>query len=236
VNSSTGHVSPNSEEYLEWIYRLSQEQDEVTTTDLARSLKVSPASVTGMLKRLAERGLLHHQPYHGVELTAEGRTVALKTIRRHGLLERLFTDILGVPWHMADAEASRLEHAITEDVEERIAHLLGNPRTCPHGQPIDWAEPDNTIRMSTLQAGTVARVARMGDESPDFLSYVESLGLMPGVTVNITGRAPFNGPLMVRVGDREHALGDEVASKLWVDSVEPAETDAAALASAVPPL
>src|SRR5438132_6588699 len=163
-------LSANIEEYLEWIYRLSREQDEVTTTDLARSLKVSPASVTGMLKRLAERGLIHYQPYHGIELSSEGRTVALKIIRRHGLLERLFTDILGVPWHMADAEASRLEHNITEDVEERIAHLLGNPRTCPHGQPINWEGPDSNVRLSSLEAGAVARVSRMGDESPEFLS------------------------------------------------------------------
>jgi DtxR family transcriptional regulator, Mn-dependent transcriptional regulator len=236
VNSGTGEVSSNSEEYLEWIYRLSREQEEVTTTDLARSLKVSPASVTGMLKRLVERGLINHRPYHGIELTAEGRTVALKIIRRHGLLERLFTDVLGVPWHMADAEASRLEHAITEDVEERIAHLLGNPRTCPHGQPIDWGGPDYTVRLASLEAGAVARVARMGDESPDFLSYVETLGLLPGVLVNITGRAPFNGPLMVRVGEREHALGDEFASKIWVDRVdeEPAEADELATAAPQP--
>src|SRR5437868_14873919 len=93
---SDGAVSPNSEEYLEWIYRLSKEQDEVTTSDLARSLKVAPASVTGMLKRLSERGLIHYQPYHGITLTPEGKVVALRTIRRHGLLERLFTDVLGV--------------------------------------------------------------------------------------------------------------------------------------------
>lgn len=220
VSTGAGGVSPSSEEYLEWIYRLSKEQQEVTTTDLARSLKVSPASVTGMLKRLAERELINYQPYHGISLTDEGRTVALKIIRRHGLLERLFTDVLGVPWHRADAEASKLEHDISEEVEERIASLLGNPTTCPHGQPIDWQESDNTIRLSTLEAGDHVRVSRMGDESPDFLSYVETLGLMPGVDVAVTGRAPFNGPLMVRVGDREHALGDEVASKIWVSRDE----------------
>jgi len=213
---STSEVSPTSEEYLEWIYRLSKEQDEVTPTDLARSLKISPASVTGMLKRLGERGLIHYRPYHSVELSVEGRAVALRIIRRHGLLERLFTDVLGVPWHLADAEASRLEHAITADVEERIARLLGNPRTCPHGQPINWDESDDTVRLSTLGAGMAARVKRMGDESPDFLSYIETLGLKPGVEIKIAGRAPFNGPLLVRVGDREHALGEEVASKLWV--------------------
>src|SRR5215212_3759365 len=95
-------VSANIEEYLEWIYRLSKENDEVTTTDLARKLKVSPASVTGMLKRLAERRLVDHQPYKGITLTEEGRVVAARVIRRHGLIERLLTDKLGLPWHKAD--------------------------------------------------------------------------------------------------------------------------------------
>lgn len=219
MSAEPGAVSPNSEEYLEWVYRLSKEQDEVTTTDLARSLKVSPASVTGMLKRLAERELIHYQPYHGITLTPEGRTVALSIIRRHGLLERLFTDVLGVPWHMADAEASRLEHAITPDVEARIALFLGNPTTCPHGQPIDWSDADGTVRLATLEPGQASVVKRMGEESPEFLTYIEDLGLMPGVEVAVVGRAPFNGPLLVRVGDREHALGDEVASKIWVAPV-----------------
>jgi DtxR family Mn-dependent transcriptional regulator len=220
VSTDPEGVSSNSEEYLEWIYRLSKEQEEVTTSDLARSLKVSPASVTGMLKRLAERGLINYQRYHSIELTEEGRHVAARVIRRHGLLERLFTDVLGVPWHMADAEASRLEHAITTDVEDRIAAFLGNPKTCPHGQPIDWEGPDSTVRLSTLEAGSAARISRMGDESPEFLSYIEELGLLPEVELTVVGRAPFNGPLMVRAGGAEHALGDEVASKLWVERLE----------------
>lgn len=224
-----GEVSPNTEEYLEWIYRLSKEQDEVTTTDLARSLKVSPASVTGMLKRLGERGLVNYQRYRGIELSEEGALVARRTIRRHGLLERLFTDVLGVPWHEADVAVSRMEHTITPDVEERIAALLGNPKTCPHGQPIDWNEPDDTVRLSSLEPGTSARVARMGEESPEFLTYIQSLGLLPEVVVHVTGRAPFKGPLHVRVGDADHALGDEVASKIWVRLLEePAVTTATA--------
>src|SRR3954471_5844810 len=112
--------SAHIEEYLEQIYRLSREQEEVTTSDVARSLKVSPASVTGMLKRLAEKGLIHHEKYHGVTLSQEGRVRPLATIRRHGLLERRLVDVLGLPWHLVDEEAGRLEHHITPEVEERL--------------------------------------------------------------------------------------------------------------------
>jgi DtxR family transcriptional regulator, Mn-dependent transcriptional regulator len=214
-------ISANIEEYLEWIYRLSKENDEVTTTDLARKLKVSPASVTGMVKRLAERGLIDYQPYHSIELTPDGREVAARIIRRHVLIERLLVNVLGVPWHKADEIAERIEHVITDEVEERIAQLCGNPTTCPHGQPIDLEQPDYTVRLSKLDAHEEARVSRIGDEEPDFLSYVEELGLLPGVHLTLLGRAPFNGPFLVQVGDRELALGDEVAGEIWVERLGP---------------
>lgn len=209
-------LSANIEEYLEWIYRLSKEQDEVTTTDLARSVKVSPASVTGMLKRLQERGLIVHEKYHGITLTEEGRQSALATIRRHGLLERLLVDVLGLEWHEVDELAGRMEHHITPEVEERLRGFLGNPQTCPHGQPIDWIEEEPNVRLGTLQEGDLVEVARIGDESSEFLEYVAQLGMKPGAEVLVTGRAPFRGPLMVRVNEQEFALGDEVCSKIWV--------------------
>lgn len=209
-------LSAHIEEYLEWIYRLSKEQDEVTTTDLARSLKISPASVTGMLRRLAERGLIHHEKYHGITLSDEGRKVAIATIRRHGLLERLLVDVIGVPWHQVDEEAGRLEHYITPEFERRLMQFLGHPKTCPHGQPIDWNEPETNVRLGSLQAGDVGAVARIADETPDFLQYVAGVGMIPGARLSVTGRGPFNGPLMVRVGDQDLALGDEVCSKIWV--------------------
>jgi DtxR family transcriptional regulator, Mn-dependent transcriptional regulator len=208
--------SAHIEEYLEQIYRLSMEQEEVTTTDVARSLKVSPASVTGMVKRLAERGLIHHEKYHGITLSEQGRVIALATIRRHGLLERLLVDVLGLPWHLADEEAGRLEHHITPEVEERLQKFLGNPQTCPHGQPINWIEPETSVRLGTLEPGETATVSRIGDESPDFLQYVAALGMKPGAQVHIASRAPFDGPLMVQVDGQEHALGDAVCARIWV--------------------
>jgi DtxR family Mn-dependent transcriptional regulator len=225
--STESTISANTEEYLEQIYRLAKEEEEVTTTDLARRLKVSPASVTGMLKRLGERGLIHYQPYQGVTLTEQGRAIAVQTIRRHGLVERLLTDVLDLPWHLADVEASRLEHHITPEVEERLAVLLKNPLTCPHGQPIDPEQPDFTVRLSSLAPGDRACVARIGDEAPDFLAYVDQLGMRPEAVVTITERAPFNGPLMVAVGERVHALGDEVAREIWVHKLETAGVEVA---------
>jgi DtxR family transcriptional regulator, Mn-dependent transcriptional regulator len=216
VVSTEPAFSANIEEYLEWVYRLSKEQDEVTTTDVARSLKVSPASVTGMLKRLAERGLIIHEKYHGITLTDQGREIALATIRRHGLLERLLVDVLGLPWHLVDEEAGRLEHHITPEVEARLMSFLGHPTTCPHGQPINWVEPETNVRLAKLEKGDTAEVARIADETPEFLEYVAELGLKPGAEVQVVGRAPFKGPLMIRVADREHHVGDEVASKIWV--------------------
>lgn len=210
-------LSASIGEYLEWIYRLSREGDEVTTTDLARSLHVSPASVTGMLRRLNERELIHHEKYHGITLTEEGRELALTVIRRHGLLERLFADVLGIPWDQVDEVAGRIEHYLTPEVEERLREFLGNPRTCPHGQPIDWVEPETSVRLSALEAGDVVTVSRISDESPEFLQYIAELGMKPGAQVIVKNRAPFNGPLMVIVNDREHALGDEVCSKVWVE-------------------
>lgn len=224
--STDSTITANTEEYLEQIYRLAKEEEEVTTTDLARRLRVSPASVTGMLKRLCERGLIHYQPYQGVTLTDEGRAVAVKTIRRHGLIERLLTDVLQIPWHLADVEASRLEHHITTEVEERIAALLGYPTTCPHGQPIDPEQPDFTVRLSTLEPGDRARVSRLGDEEPEFLAYIDKLGLRPNAEIVISERAPFNGPLMVAVGDRVHAIGNQAAREIWVEKLEPAQSDA----------
>jgi DtxR family Mn-dependent transcriptional regulator len=213
-------ISISTEEYLEQIYRLGRREDEVTTTDLARRLNVSPPSVTGMLKRLGERGLIQHRPYQGVTLTEEGRAIAVQTIRRHELVERLLTDVLGLPWHLADTEACRLEHHITPPVEERLAIFLKHPLTCPHGQPLDPEQPDDAVRLSTLEPGDRARVARMGDEEPQFLHTVDQLGLRPNARLTVRERASLNGPLMVAVGEQLHALVDDVAREIWVEKLE----------------
>jgi len=211
-----GAVSANTEEYLEWIYRLSKEQEKITPTDLARNLKVSPASVTNMLKRLTERDLIHYQPYKGITLTDGGRRVGARIIRRHGLLERLLCDVLGFPWHKVDDAVRHLEHYITEEVEERLDRHLGHPKTCPHGQPLDWETADESIRLSELGPGQSATVARIGNEDEEFLGYVQTLGLLPEVGVTIISAAPFGGPVTLRVGETEHAVGEAVLHNIWI--------------------
>lgn len=223
-------VSAHTEKYLEWIYRLSKENDQVTTTNLAKSLGVSAASVTGMLKRLAEREFIDYKPYHGITLTEKGREVGASIIRRHGLVERLLTDVLGIPWHLADEEASRLEHAITAEVEERLAVFLGHPETCPHGQPLDWEQTASSRRLSGVADGELVVIARIGDEHPDFLQYVQEIGLLPEIRVHVVRRAPFNGPLIIEIDGTEHAIGDEVADRIWVQSLPQGSADKAAAA------
>lgn len=209
-------VTVGNEEYLEWIYRLSKEKSTVNPLDLARTLKVSAASVTGMLKRLAAANLIAYQPYQGITLTERGQEIAARMVRRHALLERLMTDVLGVPWEKADELACQLEHYVNDDVEERLAAFLGHPTTCPHGQRIDLESPDPTQPLTALAPGEQAEICYISDERSDLLGYLSELGLRPGVQICVTQLAPFNGPVTLRVGEAMHAIGREVADKVRV--------------------
>lgn len=209
------------EEYLEWIYRLSKEKPAVNPQDLSRALKISPASVTAMVKRLGAAGFIEYRLHRGIFLTEEGQRVAAGIVRRHGLLERLLTDVLGLPWEKADEVACQLEHYVTPEVEERLAAFLGNPTTCPHGQPIDLEDPDFSLPLSELAAGEEAEVTRTMDEDAEFLRYLSELGMRPGARVRVSCRAPFNGPLTVQVGDTTHAIGRDAAEKVRVERLGP---------------
>ena len=214
--SSQTNVTAASEEYLEWIYRLSKEKQSVNPLDLARALKVAPASVTAMVKRLVAANLIEYRLHRGITLTTEGRQVAASVVRRHGLLERLLTDVLGIPWEKADEMACQMEHFVTDEVEQRLAAFLGNPPTCPHGQPMDLEIPDHSCPLTELPLGEDAAVVRTTDEDTTFLSYLAELGLRPGATVRVTDRAPFNGPLTISVGNSTHAIGLQTAEKVRV--------------------
>jgi DtxR family Mn-dependent transcriptional regulator len=214
-----GNDTPRIEEYLESIYKLQQEQHPVSTSRLAEHLKLSPPSVSEMVKKLASKDLVSHTE-KGVCLTREGNTIAKKVIRRHRLSERLLTDILGFKWDEVHDEACRLEHAISPEMEDRIAESLGNPRTCPHGHPIPDKDGKLTKEkvkpLSELRATEKGIIVSVFEEDPKMLQYLASLGLIPDVCVKVEEVAPFGGPLIVCVGGSRYALGREVASKIKV--------------------
>ncbi|GFO97587.1 FeoA family protein [groundwater metagenome] len=208
-----------TEEYLESIYKLQEEQHPVSTSRLAEHLKLSAPSVSEMVKKLEGRGLVFHSE-KGVCLTDEGKSLAKKVIRRHRLSERLLTDVLGFKWDEVHDKACRLEHVISPDMEDRIAESLGNPKTCPHGHPI----PDRGGKLvkekvkplSELKAREKGIIVNVFEEDPKMLKYLASLGLIPDVCVKVEEVAPFGGPLIVCVAGSRYALGREVASKIKV--------------------
>jgi DtxR family Mn-dependent transcriptional regulator len=207
------------QDYLKAIYSLAQSGEEVTTTGVAGRLGVSAASVTAMIKRLAERGLLRHKRYQGVELTPEGRKLALEVVRHHRLLEAYLYKELGMSWDEVHDEAEILEHAISEQLEDRIAEVLGHPTHDPHGDPI----PPKSGRhievhhdpLITSQTGP-ATVERVSDRDPEALRYLDKLGIRPGAPITVEDPEPFGGPLWVRVGRKKHAIGRELAGAIYV--------------------
>ena len=195
----------------------------ISTKSVSERLNVTAASATNMLKRLDGLGLVRHLPYKGVELTEAGRKVALEVIRHHRLLETYLAEALGMPWDRVHAEAEVLEHVISEELEDRIAALLGHPTLDPHGHPI----PSKELAMPTASAqilwevddGASVRIERVSDEVAEALRYLGDIGVRPGVTLEVVKRGPMNGPLFVRVeGEGEHvqALSKELAEAVWV--------------------
>ena len=203
------------EDYLKTIYDLARVEDAVTTSALAERLGVTPASVTGMVKKLAEMKLVAHAPYRGVALTEAGRRIALEVIRHHRLVERYLHDALGVPWARVHAEAERIEHVLSEDLEARMDAALGHPTTDPHGAPIpsldlELDEPDVTP-LADLEAGQAGVVAEVSDHDAALLRYVGGLGLYPETPVEVVAVAPFEGPVTVRVEGAERTVGRKAA-------------------------
>lgn len=219
---------------LKYIYKMEERDERVTTSGMRARLEaveekgqLSDASVTQLFKWLADQGYVEHTPYHGVKLTPTGREAALELVRHHRLLELYLVRELGYSWDEVDAEAERLEHAISEEFEDRLDALLGHPTEDPHGDPIPSktgvvvAAP--THRLSELEPGQDAIVRRVRDDDADRLRYLALLGLYPGVSVRLRDRAPFGGPLHVQVqtasGTSEHALGPELAAEILVAPV-----------------
>ena len=214
-------LSQAVEDYLKAIYKL-QDGGAVSTSDLAAALEVSPASVTNMVKRLAQMKMVEYQSYKGVSLTKAGVKIALEVIRHHRLLETYLKEMLGYSWAEMHDEAERLEHHISEGFEEKIDALLGYPTHDPHGHPIPTADlqiaETNTATLASAEAGSTVVIHHVSDGDADLLKYLEEIGLLPKNDVEIIEKAPFNGPLTLRVGDRQHVVGHEVASNVFVES------------------
>lgn len=213
--------SPAMREYLAEIYRLQEDTPTVSTTSLAERLGVTAPAIPRMLKRLKSAGYVKHIPYQGVELAELGRQEALRELRRHRTLEVFLVDIMGFQWDEVHEHADALGKGLTDAVAERMAKMTGYPSRCPHGEPI----PDDEGQMPqvkdtcliNLTVGFKGTISRVRTNEPERLQYFASLGLVPGAKFEIVGRAPFNGPLRLRLGRDEVVLGVELVKALWVE-------------------
>lgn len=211
-------LSKPDREALKAIYRLSRDGDAHTGV-LAERLGLSPGTVTATVKRLADRGLVDHKPYKGVELTESGRRAAIAAIRRHRIVERFLADMLGYAWNEADRLATSFEHDIPQEVEDRLFVALDRPANCPHGFPIpakETAELPLMPPLYALEAGDTAVVAVPGSTDPEIVAFLDTLGLRPGVVVEVKEKHPFDGPLVLRVDGKERTLGSTVANQVYV--------------------
>ena len=215
------------EDYAKSIYSLQQRAggEPVSTNALAERCGVTPASASAMVKKLAERGLAVHEPYHGVKLTREGTRLALEMLRHHRLLELYLADHLDVPWDRVHEEAEALEHVLSEDLEARIAAKLGHPTHDPHGDPIPdhdlIIDEGHTDALSSVPEGAGGRFVRVSDSNPAMLRYLAVRGIAIGDRCRVVGRQPFDGPITVRFGDAEHVLGGMLARAMRVELTTP---------------
>ncbi|MDQ3767288.1 MAG: metal-dependent transcriptional regulator [Actinomycetota bacterium] len=219
-------VSPSAQDYLKALYLETESHERpmdepVSTNAIAQRLTVSAPSATNMLKKLHEMGLVAHVPYQGSALTEAGRRVALELVRHHRLLEAYLVKALDVPWDEVHKEAEILEHVLSEELEERIDAGLGHPTSDPHGQPIPSREgimpARSERRLSEIEERAQTTVAWVSDNLPEVLRYLAAVGIGPGVVLQVVGRTPVNGPLVVVVGGQEtHSIPKGVAEAIWV--------------------
>ena len=214
--------SPAVEDYCKAIFTLeSRTSEAVSTTALADRLSITPGSVSAMLRKLEEFGLIARVPYRGVRLTERGRRVALEVLRHHRLLELFLAETLQMPWDRVHAEAEVLEHVISEDLEQLIAAKLGDPTLDPHGDPIPTVDLElsehETHSLDSLQAGDGGVFVRVSDADPEMLRYLSERGIAPGDRLEVIERQPFGGPLFVRFCGREHTIGGMLARAMRVE-------------------
>ncbi|MBA3659745.1 MAG: metal-dependent transcriptional regulator [Gemmatimonadales bacterium] len=218
-------LTRSAEDYLKAIFRLTAEGRHASTSDIAHLLDLSAPSVSAMIKRLSDQGLLEHVPYKGVQLTGEGRRVALRVVRRHRLIETYLVGCLNYTWDTVHDEAERLEHAASDTLVERMAAVLGHPAVDPHGDPIPTAdgaiaEPAETP-LSAVEVGHTVSVGRVAEGEPERLRYIASVGLRPGVVVTVVTRQPFQGPITVHADGGDHVIGHDLAQTIYCVRAHP---------------
>ncbi|MBI1876748.1 MAG: metal-dependent transcriptional regulator [Chloroflexi bacterium] len=208
------------QDYLKAIYKLQERDDQVPTSALAELLGVAPASVTNMCKKLAELHLVNYEPYQGVKFTPAGKKLALEIVRHHRLIELYLAEALNMPWDQVHEEAEKLEHVISEDLEERMAAALGDPLFDPHGAPIPsrtgTIDQPPSGRLVDMRAGDRLIVVEVDDDDPALLRYLGDLGLYPGTEIRLLSCAPFDGPLTLSIGENQHNLGYRAAKSVLV--------------------
>ena len=212
-----------AEMYLKAILLLGQESPPVTVTKVAEFMGVSPASASEMIKRMEQNNLVDTSGEDGIQLTERGAVDARRLVRRMRLAERLLSDVLHLPLPVIYDEACRLEHAMSDLVEAKLAEVLGDPETCPHGFPIPSLEGrvgcPLTETLDALKPGDKATIVSLPERNSSLLEYLVSEGIEPGVTIHLEDQAPFNGPLFVRVADERRALAREALAAVRVQRV-----------------
>lgn len=217
-------ASEQVENYLKNIYKLSSNEGKVTTSSLSEKLQISPASVSEMIKKLAEEGTLTHTPYKGVELTEEGKLLALRIIRKHRLWEMFLVQVLHFGWDEIDNEAERFEHIMSDKMEEKIDHALGHPMIDPHGDPIPTKDGEILCSMSypmvDAREGSDVRVLRVSDSNSELLQYVSSIGISLNKEIHIKQKMSFDSSVLVKIDNKEINLSSTIASNIFVENVQ----------------
>lgn len=208
------------EDYLKAIYAIGKGTGAAATNEIAQRLAIAPASVSGMVRRLADQGLLAYERYRGVKLTESGRRAALRTLRRHRVIEAYLAEALDYPWDRVHAEAERLEHAASDELIDRMAATIGEPEFDPHGAPIptrEGAVDETEYRsLADLNVGAAGTVVRVADEDPEMLRYLAELAIVPGKRVTVKARAPYDGPISLTIGRQEISIGPALAAHVLI--------------------
>ncbi len=220
-------ATDSMQEYLAEAYRLAYYQPDspyISTSALAEVMHVSAPAVTRMVQRLKDAGYLEHEPYRGIRLTERGEHEALMNIRRHRLVEAFLVNVMKYGWHEVHIEADNLGGTVSDSVVERMAKMAGNPRRCPHGEPIPSADGVMPriydAPLSEAEPNTQYVISRVNTHDADKLAYLGKLGLKPGSAFTLTTRAPFNGPLQLDVDGEPVVIGHELAGALRVCSAD----------------